>query len=324
MIMRMKRPLLGAFLATLALAATAADPYPSKSIRWVVGYAAGGGTDALARTVGTQLSAQLGQPVLIDNRPGGATVIAADATAKSPADGYTIMSADGGTLVYNTALFKKLSYQPTRDFAPVALLGRFPLLLAVNATSSHTGARQLIDEMKRDPGKFSYGSPGVGSPHHLAMEMLKDRNKLDVVHTPYRGAAPAIQDLLGGQIPLMVVDTVAAMPMIKAGKIRALATFGKSRLTALPNVPSLMELGYADIEVVPWQGIVVPAATPKEVIARLSTELTKAVMHPSVHSRLLELGLLPTPADTAAMQLQWKQDAQFWPQLIQQKGISAE
>jgi tripartite-type tricarboxylate transporter receptor subunit TctC len=290
----------------------------------MVGYAAGGGTDALARMVGTQLSTQMGQPVLIENRPGGATVIAADATAKSPADGYTIMSADGGTLVFNTALFKKLSYQPTRDFAPVALLGRFPLLLAVSATSGYSDVRQLIDEMKREPGKLSYGSPGVGGPHHLAMEMLKERNQLDVVHAPYRGAAPAIQDLLGGQIPLMVVDTVAAMPMIKAGKIRALATFGKARLATLPNVPSLMELGYADIEIVPWQGIVVPAATPKDVIDRLSTELRKAVMHPSVNSRLLELGLLPTPADTAAMQLQWKQDAEFWPQLIRQKGISAE
>lgn len=321
---QMKRQILGAFLATLALAATAADPYPSKPVKWVVGYAAGGGTDALARMVGAQLSTQLGQPVLIDNRPGGATVIAADATAKSPADGYTIMSADGGTLVFNTALFKKLSYQPARDFAPVALLGRFPLLLAVGSTSRHTEVRQLIDEIRREPGKLSYGSPGVGGPHHLAMEMLKERNKLDVVHTPYRGAAPALQDLLGGQIPLMVVDTVAAMPMIKAGKIRALATFGKDRLATLPDVPSLVELGYADIEVMPWQGIVVPAATPKEVIARLSTELRKAVAHPSVHSRLLELGLLPTPADTATMQLQWKQDSDFWPRLIREKGISAE
>lgn len=322
--MHMKRQLFGAFMATLAMAATASDPYPGKPIRWVVGYAAGGGTDALARMVGAQLSTQLGQPVLIENRPGGATVIAADATARSPADGYTIMSADGGTLVYNTALFKKLSYQPAKDFAPVALLGRFPLLLAVGATSGYTDVRQLIDAMKRDPGKLSYGSPGVGGPHHLAMEMLKERNKLDVVHTPYRGAAPALQDLLGGQIPLMVVDTVAAMPMIKAGKIRALATFGKTRLTALPEVPSLVELGYADIEVMPWQGIVVPAATSKEVIARLSTELRRAVAHPSVHSRFLELGLLPTPADTAAMQLQWKQDMEFWPRLIREKGISAE
>jgi tripartite-type tricarboxylate transporter receptor subunit TctC len=126
-----------------------------------------------------------------------------------------MMSVDGGTLVYNTALFKKLSYQPSRDVAPVALLGRFPLLLAVNASSNLTDARQLIEEIRRNPGKLSYGLPGVGGPHHLAMEMLKDRNKLDVIHTPYRGAAPALQDLLGGQIPLLVVDaTVSARPLV--------------------------------------------------------------------------------------------------------------
>jgi len=318
------RQLGAALVASLAITALAADPYPTKPIKWVVGYAAGGGSDALARTVGAQLAIQMEQPVLIENRPGGATVIAADATAKAAGDGYTMMSVDGGTLVYNTALFKKLSYQPSKDFAPVALLGRFPLLLAVNATSNLTDARQLIEEIKRNPGKLSYGSPGVGGPHHLAMEMLKDRNKLDVVHTPYRGAAPALQDLLGGQIPLIVVDTVAAMPMIKAGKIKPLATFGKARLASLPNVPSLIELGYADIEMLPWQGIVVPAATPKDVIAKLSAELQKAVAHPSVNSRLLELGLIPTPTDTAAMALQWKQDADYWPKLIQQKGISAE
>ena len=310
--------------ATLCSTHATAETYPGRPIRWIVGYSAGGGSDVLARVVATQLSAQIGQPVVVENRPGGATVIAADATAKSPADGYTMMSADAGTLVFNTALFRKLSYNPSRDFAAVGLLGRFPLLLAVGPSTGYSTARQLLEDMKSQPGKLSYASPGVGSPHHLAMEMVKDHSRIDVAHIAYRGAAPALQDLVGGQIPVMVVDTVAAMPMVKAGKVKVLATFGTSRLPDFPEVPTLKELGYADMESRIWQGVIVPSSTPADVVAKLSSELQKAVSTPAVQRRLLELGLIPAPSDAATMTRQWQQDTAFWPQLIQKKNISID
>lgn len=301
-----------------------ADTYPSKPIRWVVAYAAGGGSDALARTVGTQLAAQLGQSVLIDNKPGGATVIGAENVAKSPGDGYTIFTADNGTLVFNTALFKKLSYDPQKDFAPVGMMARFPLLLAVNPNAGYADVKALLEAARANPGKINFATPGVGSPHHLAMEMLKARNKLDLAHIAYRGAAPAIQDVVGGQLPLMVVDSAAGMQMIKAGKLKPLATFSRSRLAALPDVPSLMELGYTDIEAVAWQGLVVPMATPKETVARLSAELQKALQTEAVRSQFAVMGIEPTPTDAASMQKHWAQESQYWPRLIRERNISLD
>jgi tripartite-type tricarboxylate transporter receptor subunit TctC len=193
------------------------------------------------------MSTQLGQQFVIDNRPGGAAVIGAQAVAKAPGDGYTIMSADNGPLVFNTALFKTLPYNPEKDLAPVGLMAKFPLLLVVPQSSSYTSAKQLVEDMRKNPGKLTYGTAGVGSPHHVAMEMLKERAKFDATHVSYKGAAPAIQDVVGGQLPLMVVDTGAGMPMIKAGRMKVLATFAKSRWRRARR-PPLIELGYADIE----------------------------------------------------------------------------
>lgn len=324
--MRNRRSLLigAAVLASTYCGLAQADAYPSKPIRWVVAYAAGGGSDALARAVGTQLSAQLGQSVLIDNKPGGATVIGAENVAKSPGDGYTVFTADNGTLVFNTALFKKLSYDPQKDFTAVGMMARFPLLLAVNPNAGYADVKALLEAAKANPGKLSFGSPGVGSPHHLAMEMLKSRAKLDMVHIAYRGAAPAIQDVVGGQLPLMVVDSAAGMQMIKAGKLKPLATFSKSRLAALPDVPSLMELGYTDVEAVAWQGLVVPSATPKDIVAKLSTELQKAIQSEPVRTQFASMGIEPTPSDAAAMQKHWAQESQYWPRLIRERGISLD
>ena len=324
MLTRRSLLLAGTALATASFGALAAGAYPSKPIRWVVAYAAGGGSDALARTVGTQLATQLGESVLIDNKPGGATVIGAENVAKSPGDGYTVFTADNGTLVFNTALFKKLSYDPQKDFAPVGMMARFPLLLAVNPNAGYADVKALLDAARAQPGKINFATPGIGSPHHLAMEMLKARNQLDLVHVAYRGAAPAIQDVAGGQLPLIVVDTAAGMPMIKAGKLKPLATFSKSRLAALPNVPSLMELGYSDIEAVAWQGMVVPSSTPKDIVARLSAELQKALQSEPVRSQFATMGVEATPSDAAAMQKHWARELEFWPRLIRERGIALD
>lgn len=312
-------------LAALGMhSAMAAEAYPVKPVRWVVAFSAGGGSDILARTVGLQLSKQLGQQIVVDNKPGGATVIAAESVARSPGDGYTVFTADNGTLIFNTALFRKLSYEPKKDFAPIGMMARFPLVLATNPASGFATAKEAIVAMKKEPGKFSYASSGVGSPHHLAMEMLKERARIDVTHVPYKGGAPAVQDVAGGQLPFIVIDIATGLPMIKAGKLKVLATFSKSRLAAMPDVPTLMELGYTDIEATAWQGLVVPASTPKAIQDQLSSELQKAINVPAVSARLVELGVEPLPSDAAAMNKRWSDDAAYWPKLIKDRQITLD
>lgn len=312
-------------LAALGMhSAMAAEAYPAKPVRWVVAFSAGGGSDILARTVGLQLSKQLGQQIVVDNKPGGATVIAAESVARSPGDGYTVFTADNGTLIFNTALFKRLSYEPKKDFAPIGMMARFPLVLATNPASGFATAKEAIEAMRKQPGKFSYASSGVGSPHHLAMEMLKERARIDVTHVPYKGGAPAVQDVAGGQLPFIVIDIATGLPMIKAGKLKVLATFSKSRLAAMPDVPTLMELGYTDIEATAWQGLVVPASTPKAIQDQLSSELQKAINVPAVSARLVELGVEPLPSDAAAMNKRWSDDAAYWPKLIKDRQITLD
>lgn len=311
-------------LVTCAPLAQAQDSFPNRSIRWIVPYAAGGGTDAVARIVASQMSQQMGQQVIVDNRPGGATIIAATTLASSPPDGHTVLTTDNGTLVFNTALFSKLPYDPKKDLSPVGLMVRFPLVLVVRSDSSINNVRELIDEIRKQPGKLNYATSGVGTPHHLAMEMLKDRAKLDIVHVAYKGAAPGIQAVLSGEMPMMVVDTAAGMAMIKAGRIRVLATFSGVRLPSLQQVPTLKELGYVDVEAAAWQGLVVPAATPKGVIARLSDEMQKAINTPSVRTRLTDLGLELTPSDPAAMVELWNRDDNLWPKLIRDSNIKLD
>lgn len=318
--------LAGALFSLVSACANAADAdaYPSKPVRWIVAYAAGGGSDALARTVGAQLSTQIGQAVLIENKPGGATVIAAELVSKAPGDGYTVFTADNGTLVFNTALFKKLSYDPNKDFAPVGLMAKVPLILAVNPNAGYASAKELVEAMRKSPGKLNYASPGMGSPHHMAMEMLKERAKLDVVHVAYKGAAPAIQDVVGGQLSLMVVDTAAGMQMIKAGKLKPLATFSKTRVPLLPDVPTLIELGYTDIEAAAWQGLVVPASTPSDVVAKLSAELQKAVASAAVQTQFATMGIEPMPSDAIGMSKHWSEESKYWPKLIRDRQISLD
>ncbi len=301
--------------------ACAQSTYPSKPIRWVVGTAAGGGSDFVVRTVANRLSQQLGQTIIVDNRPGGGTTIAADLVAKSSPDGYTVLTADTGTIVFNTALFKKLPYTPTKDFVPVGMLAHFPLLLVTPATSSFPTVKAAIEDIRRNPGVHGYASAGVGSPHHIAMEFAKDQAKLDVRHVPYKGAAPAIQDLVGGVVPLGVIDTAAGLQMIRAGKLKALATFTKSRIATLPDVPTLIELGYIQSEAPCWISMVAPTGTPPDVVATLSAELAKALLHPDVQKKLRDFGLEPQPSTPAQMKAVWDQADAYWPPLIRSKGI---
>jgi tripartite-type tricarboxylate transporter receptor subunit TctC len=308
--------------ATSAGAQTAT--FPSKPIRWIVPYAAGGGSDFLARTVAQTFSTQVGQPVLVDNKPGGNTALAAAETVRSPADGYTVLSADNGTLVFNPALYKSLSYSPTKDLAPVTLMGKFPMILVVGNDAGFATAKDFIAKAKAKPGGINYASAGAGSPHHLAMELLKVEAGLFMVHVPYRGAAPALADVAGGQLPAMMVDLAAGAGFIKGGKVRALAVANPTRLPQLPDVPTFAELGYKNVEAAALVGVVVPSATPPEVVNTLNRQLVAAINEPSVRKRMVDFGVEPvanSPQQYAAL---LKTETTRWHKLIRDLKITLD
>jgi tripartite-type tricarboxylate transporter receptor subunit TctC len=321
-----RRDAIAAAAATLALALPTlghAQAWPAKPVRWVVAYPAGGGSDFLARQLAPQLGKQLGQTMVIDNRPGAAGIIGTDNAAKSAPDGYTIVTGDNGAMVFHSAMYKKLPYD-TKDLVPVGFMARFPLIVAVNPNAGFSNARQWLDEIKKNPGRFSYASPGIGSPHHLAMELLKDRTQTFVVHVPYRGTAFAVQDVIAGQVPMMVLDTAAGLPQIRSGKVKALAVMSKKRIPSLPDVPTLDELGIKDFEVTAWQGLFVPKGTPADVTARLTAEMNKAITTPEVKAKLEDFGLEVTPSDGPALAAFLQKETAFWHKLIKERGLSAD
>ena len=322
------KSLISAALLALPLAlgasAASAQAYPSKPIRWLVPYPAGGGADFLARTIGQQLSTQIGQPVVIENKPGGNTAIAASEVARAPADGYTVLSADNGTMVFNTALYGKLSYNPDKDLTPVTLMGRFPMILVVGPGSDAKDAKDFIAKAKAAPGKISYGSAGAGSPHHLAMEMLKSRTGVHMVHIPYRGAAPALGVLAGGQIPVMMVDMAAGAGFIKSGKIRPLAVANDKRLPQLPDVPTFDELGVKGVESAALVGLVGPAALPADVKATLQKQVAAAIHSPAISQKLIEFGVEPVGSSSADYAALLKSENARWHQLIKDLKITLD
>ena len=309
----------------LALDAPAqSTAYPAKPVRWVVGYPAGGGTDFLARTVGAQVSQQLGQPVLVDNKPGAGAIIASENVARSPGDGYTVFSADNGVLVYNPALYKKLPYDAEKDFALVGMMGRSPLVITAAPNAGVADAKALIAVLKASPGKFSIATPGTGSPHHLALELFQREAGVSMLHVPYKGGAPALQDLMGGQVPLMMLDLPSGVSAVKAGKVIPLLAMSAERIPQLPNVPTAKELGYANVEAYTWQGLVTPVATPKEVQARLGTELQKAMGDAGVKQKLYDAGWEARPADASEMTRYTDAERKKWHALIKARDIKLD
>ena len=323
----MKKSLALCFAALTMLAAASsasADDYPSKAIRWLVPYAAGGGSDFLARTVGVPLSERIKQPVLIENKPGGSTAIAAAEVARSPADGYTVLSADNGTMVFNTALYKSLSYNPATDLAPVTLMGRFPMILVAGPDTDFKDAKDFIAKAKAKEGGFNYASAGAGSPHHLAMELLMVEAGIKMTHAPYRGAAPALQDLVGGQIPVMMVDMAAGTGFIKAGKVRPLAVANATRLAQLPDVPTFAEIGLKNVEAAALVGLVVPAATPPATIDKLNKLVVATINDPAVNQKMKDFGIEPVGDTAAEFGALLKSETVRWHKLIKDLGITLE
>ena len=321
---------LAAALANLAgpfvvgASVTHAQTWPSQPIKLVVPYPAGGGTDFFARTIGAKLSEQLGQQVVIENKPGAATIIGAESVARAQPDGYTVLLGDTATFAVNPSLYKKLPYDPIKDFEPVTLTGRFALLLVANSALPVNNAKELIALAKARPGELNYGSPGPGSPHHLAMELLKQRTGINVVHVPYKGAAPAVQDLLGGQIPMMFLDLAAGGPLIKSGKIKALAVASPKRIAPLPDVLTLDEAGVSDFEAWAWQGLVVPAKTPKAIVDRLNDAYAKAIADPVVRQKIVDAGIDPLHSTPAGFTDYMKSESAKWAKVVSEGNIKVE
>jgi tripartite-type tricarboxylate transporter receptor subunit TctC len=300
--MKRRDLLIAAASLGLPLPLRAQQAYPARPITWVVGFPPGGGADGVTRLVAAKLSQNIGQPVIVENRPGASGSIAAQYVTEAAADGYTIMMAEQGVLVFNTALYSKLSYDP-KNLAPVSNMIRAPLILVVNPAFPAKDFAGFIEVVKQQPGKFNYGSPGRGIAHNLAMEALKARAGLNIVDVHYKGIAPAAQDLIAGQIAISAIDTVIVLPHLKSGKLRPLATFSEKRLSVAPDVPSLAELGYPDMDIAPIVAVVAPKNTPKQIIARLSAEVQRAVRDPEVSAKLNGLGLeiiADTPEQFAA------------------------
>jgi len=313
-------------LMTCGLAMTPAlvQSFPDKAIRWIVPYPAGGGSDFLARTIGQSLSEDIKQSVVIDNKPGGNTAIAASDTARAAADGYTVLSADNGTMVFNSALYKKLSYDPVKDLAPVTLLGRFPMILVVNPASDIKNLKDFVEHVKSSNGSINYGSAGAGSPHHLAMELFKTEAGLKMTHVPYRGAAPSLTDLAGGQVQAMMVDLAAGAGFLKGGKIRPLAVASAKRLPQLPDVPTFAEAGYPNVEAAALVGMVAPAKTPADILTSLNRSVVAALNKPATHKKLIEFGIEPV-GDTPEEYSKLLEDERTrWHKLIKDLNITLD
>lgn len=315
---------LGLCVLGLGVSGTAWAEYPDKPIRWVVGFPAGGGTDVLARTVGAELAEQIKQPVIVENRPGAAGMIAAGNVAHSPADGYSVLTGDIAILTFNPLLYSKVGYDVERDFTPVGLIARFPLIIAAHPGSGFRSIQQLVAEAKKPDANVNYASAGVGTPHHLAVEMLIHSTGAKLTHVPYRGDAPALQDVAGGQVPVAALAPVSSLPYVKTGRLLPLAVTSDKRLPQLPDVPTLKELGYVSSGVYAWQGLVAPKGTSADVVDALSVQIQETLKVPVVQQKLAELAMEPIPSSAADMEAHIRSEKALWEPLIKARGIKAD
>jgi tripartite-type tricarboxylate transporter receptor subunit TctC len=298
-----------------------ADSYPSKLVRVMVAFPPGGPSDVLARIVAQQLNAELRQPVVVDNRPGAGGNIAAEIVARQSPDGYTLLLANNSILAANAFLYKKLSFDPQNDFAPVTLIGRQPNILVVTPSLGIDSVAELIALAKAKPGQLNFGSSGHGTAAHLAGELFRLQAGVDIVHVPYPGIARALTDLLGGQIQMVFATAVAAIPLIKAGTLRALAVTSAERSPAAPDLPTMRESGLADFEATTWHGLVAPAHTPKPIIGQLNTATIDALHQPDVARRLADLGVDVAGGTPEAFAAYIRSESIRWGDVIKRAGV---
>ncbi len=328
---RLKRLLAQSIIAGPAIALVAlctltpvwAQTFPAKPIRIIVSFPPGGAADQLARAVSVPLSEAIGQPVLVENRAGANGNIGAEAVAKSPADGYTLLMSSGGTVSINPHLYSKMAYDPVKDLTPVAAAARVLVFLESNPKVPVNNVREFLAYVKANPGRLSFGTPGSGSSPHLAAEMMKVQANIFATHIPYRGAAPAMQDLLGGQIDFMF-DPGIGLQHVRAGKLKMLAVGSPTRSHLFPDVPTMAEAGLTGFDADSWFGFYAPSATPPELVAKLNAEINKILGTKAFQDRATALGAIPAPMSPAAFGARAATDSVRFGKLIAERGIKGD
>jgi tripartite-type tricarboxylate transporter receptor subunit TctC len=312
---------IAALIATSICAA--AQTYPARPVTFVVPYAAGGGTDLLARLLGQRLEQRLGRPFVIENKPGSATVIAASALTRATPDGYTILLATSTTMAINPTVYRHLPYDPVRDLVPVALVALSPFVLVVNPELPVHSVAELIAYGRQHPGELNYGSSGIGSFHHLSAEMLSSLGGIKMTHIPYKATPPALNDVVAGRVHLMFGDVTSTLPLVAAGRLRALGVSTARRVASAPEIPPLSEAGIPGFDSASWQMIVAPAATPAPVVTSLNSALHDILDDPDVRAELGRRGLIPVATDPPEALRQFVQgEIARWGRVVQQAGIA--
>lgn len=310
-------------LSALLLAASSSafpQAYPTKPIRIVVPLSAGGTTDVVMRLISPKLSESLGQQVVIDNRPGAGGNIGANVVAKATPDGYTLLMGTSSSHGTNVTLYSKMPYDAVNDFTPITLVGYVPFIMMVHPSLGVTSVKELIALAKSKPGQINYASSGNGTSSHLGMEMLKTMAGIDLIHIPYKGTAPANQDLLAGHVSIQFDGVPAALPFIRSGKVRGLAVTSPKRISAAPELPTIAESGVPGFEYTAWVGIMAPAGIPREIVARLNTEITRILNLPEIKDRLLALGFEAAPSTPEQFATHIKAEIAKWEKVVKASG----
>jgi len=320
-----RRTVLGAALALLIAPRTGAQAlYPTRTIKLIVPYPAGGTTDLLGRLVADQIKTGLNATVIVENKPGAATMLGAEQVARAEPDGYTLLMATSTTLAINKTLYKKLPYDPVHDFAAIALVAAVPFALIVNPQIPAKTLAEFIAYAKAVPG-LAYGSAGNGSPHHLGAEMLKSAAGIDIRHVPYRGSIPAMLDVIAGHIPFMIVDLQPALQQIKEGKVRVLGVTTLERVAAAPEIPTIDEGGLKGFELVAWQGVVAPAGTPRGILDALAGQIAKLLTDPATRDRFAAIAIEPLPGSTPdSFSAHIKNEIDRWAIIVKNSGAEPE
>jgi len=304
--------------------AALAQSYPSRPIHFIVPYPAGGPLDTIARLLGQKVSENVKQPVIVENKPGAGGNIGADFVAKSPPDGYAILMGAVATHAINPTLYANIPYDPVRDFAPITQVASTPNVLVVNPSIPVSNVKEFVAYAKANPGKLNFGSGSTGSAGHLAGELFKSMAGVDMTHIPYKGAAPAMQDLIGGQIQLMFDNLASALTQVRAGKVKALAVTTAKRSNLAPDLPTIAESGLPGFDISTWFGIFAPGGTPPEVVARLNTEFTRALAMPDIREKMLNLGAEPVSSTPEQFAAYIRSEAEKYARVVKASGAKAD
>ena len=312
------------WLGASVMPAAAQADYPNKPVRMLIGFPPGQATDTLGRAIAQKLSQQLGQQFVVENKPGAAGIIATQAAMSSPPDGYTLLVSSSGPLAVNPGLYSKLPYDPIKDFTPVAGIAIVPLVLVTNPSFPATNLKELVAAAKAKPKSVNYASGGSGVTNHLVMEMFRGAAGVDMTHIPYKGGPPAVTDLIGGQVNVMFETSVAVLPFVKQGKLRALAVSSSKRLTTAPDIPTVAELGYPGFSGVPWVAIMAPANTPAPIVAKLNAEVNKALASKEIRDQFAGQGVEPMQMTSEELGAFVKSELAKWTKVVKDSGAKVE